>query len=255
MCLILLAYRCHPRNELVIAANRDEFFARPTAAMDYWQESRELLAGRDLQAGGTWLGVTRRGRFAAITNYRSPQEFRAGGPSRGLLVSEFLTGELDARACLAKLSRHGQQYRGFSLLLADAGGLSYYSNRGTGGPTLLQPGVYGLSNHLLDTDWPKVKRGRQRLGRLLSKGDGPEPSPEQLLALMMDKSAPADEDLPDTGVGLELERRLGAIFIEGPGYGTRSSTALLLRADGGGLVVERTHPTGGGETASRRFEF
>ena len=153
MCLILLAHQLHPGIPLILAANRDEFHDRPTAALDFWPESGDLLAGRDLQAGGTWFGVTRGGRWAAVTNYRTPAERRTGATSRGKLVSDFLTGAGSAASYLEELATADDDYNGFNLLLGDGGGVYHYSNR-SGETTKLEPGCYGLSNHLLYTPWP-----------------------------------------------------------------------------------------------------
>ncbi len=158
MCLIVFAWRQHPDFPLIVAANRDEFYERPTLAADFWADHPEVLGGRDLKEMGTWLGITRKGRFAALTNYRDPLHVRADAPSRGWLVRDFLTGERGAEDYLARLRDRGAAYNGFSLILGDAAGLYYYSNRGEEGPAALAPGVYGLSNHLLDTPWPKVRR-------------------------------------------------------------------------------------------------
>lgn len=242
MCLILFAYRVHPRYELVLAANRDEFYARPTAPLGFWDDVPDLLAGRDLKEGGTWLGITRRGRFAAITNYRDPSRFRPDAPSRGTLVSDYLSGTESAQEYLARIASRGADYNGFNLLLGGISGLFYYSNQGGGSPRALTPGLYGLSNHLLNTPWPKVDRGRQGLAALLE--DGAELTPEALLALLTDRARPADADLPNTGVTLEWERVLSPLFIESPDYGTRSSTALLVEKGGIVQVAEKTWADG-----------
>lgn len=242
MCLILFAYHTHPRYELVLAANRDEFYARPTLPMAFWEDAPDLLAGRDLEAGGTWLGVTRQGRFAAITNYRDPANMRPKAPSRGALVSDYLRGDAAAWDYLVCLAPHAADYNGFNLLLGDAEGLFYYSNQ-QGTPRALAPGLYGLSNHLLDTPWPKVERGRRGLAALL-KAD-PEPSGDALLELLANRAWATDAELPNTGVSREWERALSPLFIETPGYGTRSSTVLRIAAEGEMWVLEKTWPEGG----------
>ena len=168
MCLILIAYRCHPRYPLLVAANRDEFHDRPTAPLAFWHDLPQILAGRDLKADGTWLGVTQSGRFAAITNYREPARIMLDAPSRGCLVSDYLGSVESVRIYLDRLAWTVEIYNGFNLLLGDFGNLHYYSNRG-GVARALTPGVYGLSNHLLDTPWPKVERGRQALRGLLDR--------------------------------------------------------------------------------------
>lgn len=234
MCLILLAWRSHPDYPLVVAANRDEFFSRPTAPAAFWPESPQVLAGRDLEAGGTWLGVTRTGRFAALTNFRDPARNRVGAPSRGELVSRFLTGSLTPSAYLDMLESCSDRYNGFNLLFGDPAGLWYFSNCG-GGERQLGPGVYGLSNHLLDTPWPKVARGKSALNTALRA----LPEEKPLFDLLHDDSVAPDEVLPRTGVSLEWERLLSAAFISSPGYGTRSATVLLADAAGNVRFVEK----------------
>jgi uncharacterized protein with NRDE domain len=222
MCLIVLAWQAHPDYPLVLAANRDEFYHRPARAARFWEEVPEVLAGRDLSAGGTWLGVTRRGRFAALTNFREPGA-AAGARSRGLLVSAFLQGDMTPLAYAQEVADRSADYSGFNLLVGDAGMLVAVGNRGTP-PTLLEPGVHGLSNHLLDTPWPKVERARAALAALLPS----PPRHEELLALLADDRPAPDDALPDTGIGLAMERTLSPVFIRAPGYGTRASSVLLL---------------------------
>lgn len=237
MCLILIAYRCHPGYELVVAANRDEFHQRPTAPLGFWDESPQMLAGRDLQEGGTWMGIARVGHFAAITNYRDPGQVKSGAPSRGRLVRDFLQGSQSANDYLEQLRPIADNYNGFNLLLGDQTGLYYHSNQ-TGEIRILPPGWYGLSNHLLDTPWPKLRRGLSLLrGRLDQR---PAPTPDDLLEVLTDRRVAPDADLPETGVSLEWERWLSSIFIDAPGYGTRASTALLVRNDGDAHIVEIT---------------
>ena len=297
MCLILMAYRCHPGYELLVAANRDEFHDRPTAPLGFWDDAPDVLAGRDLQEGGAWMGVTRAGRFAALTNYRDPSRIMTGAPSRGHLVSDYLRGEQSARAVLKGLPSVADRYNSFNLLLGDETGLYYYSNR-AGEPRALPPGLYGLSNHLLDTPWPKLRRGLTMLRNLLEQlpavadrynsfnlllGDetglyyysnragqpralppglyglsnhlldtpwpklrrgltmlqnlleqSPDPVSDELLKILTDRTMAPDAELPKTGVPLDWERWLSAIFIDAPGYGTRSST--VLRVDNCGNV-------------------
>jgi uncharacterized protein with NRDE domain len=224
MCLILFAYNMHPSYRLILAANRDEFYDRPSAPADFWAKHPQVLAGIDLKEKGTWLGVTRQGKFAAITNYRDPASWKDQAPSRGKLVSRFLTGHSGAGSYVKKISAHASEYNGFNLLLGDDDGLFVYSNRG--GKHELSSGIYGLSNHLLDTPWPKVKRGKKLLQAVLTqKGDELE---EALFAMLADRLVPPDRDLPKTGVNLEWERILSPIFISSPVYGTRSSTILLI---------------------------
>jgi uncharacterized protein with NRDE domain len=221
MCLIALAWQAHPDYPLIVMANRDEFHRRPAAPARFWPEAPSLLAGRDLSAGGTWLGVTRQGRFAALTNYRDPAA-PPGERSRGLLVSQFLMGHERAISYAATVAAEGRHYGGFNLLLGDREALVIVSNRGTA-PARLAPGIHGLSNHLLDTPWPKVAKARAGLQTRLA-----EPNADTLLALLGDQAVAADADLPETGIGLAMERMLSPLFIHSPQYGTRASTVLLM---------------------------
>lgn len=247
MCLILFAYQTHPRHRLVVAANRDEFYARPTAPAAFWSDAPEVLAGRDLREGGTWLGVTRGGRFAAVTNVREPEMYRVGAPSRGFLVSDFLRGSESPEVYAERLAETGGEYNGFNLLLVDGRSLVWLSNRGEGARTL-EPGVYGLSNALLDTPWPKVEMGKEDLRRAL-EGDGDEALAAALFATLARRDPAPDARLPATGIGAERERALSSAFIATPEYGTRCSTVLLMGRDGAVSFTERTSvPATGGWT-------
>lgn len=226
MCLILLAWRCHPDFDLVVAANRDEFFARPTAPAAYWNEAPAVLAGRDLEAGGTWMGISREGRFSALTNFRDPGHHRPGRPSRGRLVADFLTGDDRPADYIRRSTAYGSDCNGYNLLVADRDSLWWASNVG-GEPRELSPGIYGVSNHLLDTPWPKVGAGKTALGAALSA----LPDDAGLLALLGDDGIHPDASLPQTGVSLEWERLLSSAFVRSPDYGTRSSTILLRDRD------------------------
>jgi uncharacterized protein with NRDE domain len=237
MCLLFLARDAHPSHRLIVAANRDEFFARPSARVAGWSDHPQVIAGRDREHGGTWMGVTRRGRFAALTNYREPGQRIEGAPSRGLLVSEFLVGEATPAAYAGELARRADEYNGFNLVLGDGDELLWFSNRGDG-PQRLAPGVHGLSNHLLGTPWPKVAGGLREFEAGIGL-DGDELI-EALLAVLADRSIPPDADLPHTGVDLEWERILGARLIVSPDYGTRCSSVALLDRGGGGRFVEQT---------------
>ncbi len=252
MCLILFAHRCHPRYRLVVAANRDEFHARPSAVAGYWGDAPEVLAGRDLEAGGTWLGITRRGRFAAVTNYREPGRQVDGARSRGALVGEFLTGAESARDHLDAVAADGERCNGFSLVADDGDDCGWCSNRG-GGAAMLAPGVYGLCNHLLDTPWPKLVRGREALREIVSTHDRIDAA-ELLATLDQRQPAPA-ASLPDTGIEPAWERALSALFVSAPGYGTRCSTAVLVGYDGEVTFVERSFDAAGVACDERAFTF
>jgi uncharacterized protein with NRDE domain len=236
MCLILFAHEAHPQYKLIVAANRDEFYARPAARVDWWPEMPDVLAGKDLQADGSWMGIHRSGRFAALTNYREPGKFLPEAPSRGALVTDFLSGADSPAAYLETLADRGQEYNGFNLLTGDAGQMGYYSNR-AGKPQLLAPGVYGLSNHLLNTPWPKIRRGRQQLEAAM----GTDFDADDLFTILRDPQMAPDHQLPDTGVSLEWERMLSAMFIESPVYGTRVSSVLLVDRQDRVFYEERAH--------------
>lgn len=251
MCLLLFAYQSHPQHRLVLVANRDEFYERPTAPAAFWEDASGVLAGRDLKSGGTWLGVSRSGGLAALTNFREPGNEDAWRPSRGVLVANFLRGDKPPEAYLAHMQRKADLFNGFNLIVGDAATLYYFSNR-EGVIRRLGAGVYGISNHLLDTPWPKVTAGKAHLRRLLA--DGAPIDPETLLDLVADPATAPDEALPDTGVGLEWERVLSAMFIQSPIYGTRTTTALLFDYDGQVTFVERTYDHGHPQPA-RRFTF
>lgn len=234
MCLILLAWQAHPRFPVVLAANRDEFFARPAAPAAWWA-TPPMLAGRDLLAGGSWLGVDRRGRFAALTNYRDPTAVRTDAPSRGALVAGALGPARSVHEQLAELQGRARIYNGFNLLFSDGQELAVYESVPERG-RVLGPGVYGLSNHLLDTPWPKVMAAKTALSAALVH----LPDWQPLLRLLRDESQARDEQLPGTGLSLEWERLLSSAFIRAPGYGTRCSTILLIDAAGSAQFHEWT---------------
>lgn len=233
MCLIALAYRVHPRYPLVVMANRDEFLHRPTAAAHFWEDAPQLFAGRDLQAGGTWMGISRHGRFAALTNHRDLRIPATEGPSRGLLVRQALEEftVLGDTAC----------YPGFNLLHGGVMDLRYHSNI-SGLEVPLGEGVHCLSNALLNTPWPKVQRATRALEQAL---EGPEAElTGRLFAALADQTPALEEELPNTGLPLEQERALSPIFIRTPGYGTRASTVVLVDRDGLVHYHERSWPHG-----------
>lgn len=261
MCTLFLALEARPDFSLVLLSNRDEFHARASLPLHGWPDTPGLLAGKDAERGGIWLGVNRSGHLAALTNVREglhapPPHL----PSRGRLGLEFLAREVGVHTYLDRLAESAGSYPGFNLLLGSAGAVYWVSNRlpipGSAGSSIcrkLEPGLHGLSNGMLNEPWPKVVAGRLRLKDLLAQPD--EPSEEQLLDLMCDTSPAADTDLPDTGVGLEKERELSPLFIKGPVYGTRTTTLLLRRPSGAWVMHERTWGPDGEPRGRQRFEF
>lgn len=250
MCLILIAWRAHPSFPLVVAANRDEFFSRPTRVAEFWPDAPKVLAGRDVLSLGTWLGITSSGRFAALTNFRDPALVRDGAPSRGRLVADFLTGSDSVEAYGERLGVVAKGYNGFNLIYGDLARLAYFSN--CGDPVRrLRPGIYGLSNHLLDTPWPKVAKGKSALTSALHA----LPDIEPLQALLRDDALADDEALPRTGVSLQWERLLSAAFVRSSDYGTRSSTVLILDAAGGLHFDETTFDADAQIVDRRHFEL
>jgi uncharacterized protein with NRDE domain len=234
MCLLLVANRVHPRYDLAVAANRDEQHARPSAPAHFWRNPVGLLAGRDLSAGGTWLGVDARGRFAAVTNFHETGGATARHmPSRGGLVTAYLGGEADAARFVQDLAARANDYAGFSLLLADRDSLWYATNRGPLFARRLEPGIYGLSNHLLDTPWPKTVRARERLASWVDVGS---PDLEPLHALLLDSAT-------EPGSGLPWPAASGA-FVNGEEFGTRSATWLARDAELLQLGEENFAPLG-----------
>jgi uncharacterized protein with NRDE domain len=250
MCVIVLAWRVHADYPLVVAANRDEFHERPAAAAQFWDDRPEILGGRDLECMGTWLGMTRAGKFAAVTNVREGTDTRTGERSRGLLASEFLGNSAGAAQHAAQKAAEGDLYRGFNLLAADADELWWVSNRGNG-PRRLGPGLYGVSNHLLDTPWPKVVRAKARLAEVLEVA----PALDSIFELLADDAHAPDPELPDTGVGLERERMLSPTKIVSGTYGTRCSTALTVAANGAVRFAERAFDREGRDLDTVRYEF
>jgi uncharacterized protein with NRDE domain len=252
MCLILLAHDVHPNYPLILAANRDEFYDRPTESAAFWPDAPAILAGRDLVNHGTWMGLSRSGRLTALSNFRDPSEREREGRSRGLLVADFLRESGPVRPSLEKIARRRADYRSFNLLAGTPRELYVYSSR-EDRIRSLPPGIYGLSNHLLNTPWPKVVRGREGLAKLLEQGG--EPPPSALFDLLADTSRAPDPLLPDTGIGLEWERALSSTFIVTPTYGTRSSTVLLIDRNASATFIERSFRGSPGRWSDVAHEF
>jgi uncharacterized protein with NRDE domain len=231
VCLILFAYQSHARFRLIMAANRDEYYERPTQALQFWSDDPDIAAGRDLKEMGTWLGITRKGRLAAVTNYREVGFKKHGAPSRGDLVVDFLVGNMPPGVYSEKLQRVGDRYNGFNLIFGDTNGLHYFSNRCRCLSQPIAPGIYGLSNRLLDSDWPKVRNGKSRLATILGQDDDAQ-FRLHLWELLKNQEPAPEAELPETGVGRGWERILAPIFITSSTYGTRSSSLLTLSYDG-----------------------
>lgn len=243
MCLVALAWKCHPRWRLLMAGNRDEFHARPTAPLQPWQPPQEaVIAGRDLRSGGSWMGMSTRGHAAVVTNVRDPTA-PAGGPSRGELIAGYLAGNQGAARYVDGLAGRASEFAPFNLLLADADHCCYLGNHPAALHQRLPPGIHGMSNGTLDAPWPKTRRLMQALETWLEQDTSDLGDLWQALA---DESHPADEDLPHTGIPLELERRLSRTFIRGSDYGTRASTLIAIDHDGHGFIHERRFGPDGG---------
>jgi uncharacterized protein with NRDE domain len=249
MCVVALAWNAHPRWRLLLAGNRDEFHARPTAGLARWPDSG-LIAGRDLQSGGTWVGLDRRGRVAVVTNVRDGLAQPHVGPSRGALPVGFLDGVADAADETAELLARAEEFAPFNLVLADAGGCWHVGNH----PVRREPlaaGVHAISNGAIDAPWPKTG---YLAAALRSWIDARSDDLQPLWTALADERTAPDAELPDTGVGIELERRLSPVFIRGDAYGTRASTIIAIDHDGHGFIVERRFGPNGvfeGETLLR----
>lgn len=254
MCLLFLGRSAHKQYPLILLANRDEFHARPTRRAGFWPDHPAVLAGRDLQAGGTWLGITRGGRWAALTNFREPST-GTFARSRGDIVKDYLTGTASARDYAVRMKQQAGDYDGFNLLLGDPREALWLSNRG-GDIERLPEGIVGLSNHLLETPWPKVAHGKRALSDQLDE----EPVIDRMFSPLTDQTV-YERDLPDTGLDEETERLLSSAFISSPAYGTRSSTLVMVDRNNRVYFEERTYdnPTGGpggpDEYSSRIFRF
>ena len=223
MCLILIAHHAHPKYPLILLANRDEFYSRPTAQADYWSQDPEILAGKDLQAGGTWMGINKFGHIAALTNYRSLDNIQYV-KSRGELVLNYIKNKNKPDAYLNQLSKLRKEYAGYNLLVGHLDHLLVFSNINNQ-IQQLQPGIHGLSNRFLNSDWFKVKKGKQALAQLISED---KIERNLFLEVLQDRQVALDEDLPNTGFTKAQEKMLSPLFIESPTYGTRCSTIITI---------------------------
>lgn len=254
MCLIAFAWNAHPDYPLVVAANRDEWHDRPSAVAAWGDDHPNILAGRDLKAGGTWLGISRSGRFAALTNFRDPSDQKSDARSRGHLVSEFLSGTESAREYLVALRNDVQRYQGFNLLVGDGDSLFYFSSR-TGEVLPVPAGVHALSNHMLNEPWPKVEMAKSALCAALQAKMPEKARQKAIYEILSNDRTAADSVLPNTGVGLEWERILSPVMIVTEKYGTRCSTVLTLASTGEVAFEERTRDHRGVVTGVATYQF
>jgi len=252
MCLIVFAINTHKHYKLIVATNRDEFFERPAEPVHLWNHSTTLYAGKDLKEGGTWMGINEQGRFAAITNYRDGREFGKKYPvSRGRIVTDFFTYNGTPNAYLGEIDAGKDKYAGFNLLAGDAGKIFYYSNRG-GGKSMLDKGVFGLSNAFLNTPWFKVSKTIASFKKLLKSE---EFEPAAVFDILAERSKAPPEELPDTHIPAELEYKLSSPFINFEGYGTRSGTVLTVDQSDRVIIIEKTYGQDGAEQFETKAEF
>ena len=254
MCLLVLAWAAHPRYPLVVAANRDEYQERPAAPLGKWPQPPGILAGRDLRANGTWLAFDPARRFGVVTNFRELQRPEHTAPSRGSLIPQYLAGVAGPGEFFRRLEASAEDYSGFNLLLADRESLCYGSNRAQPFARQLPPGIYGLSNELLDTPWPKLTRVKLRFRQWL---EDPAASADGLFALLADRTQAADggAQLPMGGLPRDWDRILSAPFVLHPAYGTRCSTVALLDAGGGLYLAERRFDSAGESAGETEFRL
>lgn len=241
MCLLFFAYECHPSYRLILAANRDEYYRRPTETAHFWASHPWVLAGRDLEMQGTWMGITRSGRISALTNYRDPSAQIINPESRGILVSNYLCSNESPEEYMVEVANKRTHYNPFNLLVGDSLNLFYF-NKLSSKASALKPGIYGLSNHFLDTPWPKVKKSKQALANYIENQAMIEP--QNLFEILADTEKALDHELPNTGISQEYEKILSPIFIQGAEYGTRSSTVLLIDRNNHVIFKEKSYILG-----------
>ena len=250
MCLIAFALNEHPQYPLILIANRDEFFARPTDYAAFWENHPDVLAGKDLKGGGTWMGVNKQGKIAAVTNYRDPQNINETAKTRGDLTKDFLIGDLSAEAHMMNVAKESSLYNGFNLLLFENGGGFHFSNYGKN-IRHMSNGIFGLSNAVLDTPWPKL----EKLKRNLSEAIAGDFDSSAMFDLLQDNEKAADEDLPKTGVPYEWEKALSSICIKTENYGTCCSTIITIDHQGVLSFMEKSYPVGARESKTLSFQF
>ncbi len=251
MCLIFFSLKQHPTYKLIVAANRDEFYNRKTAVAHFWEDHPTILGGRDLEACGTWMGINKAGRISLLTNYRDPQNINPNAPSRGQLVSDYLLTKDEPKTYLESIDKNGKTYNGFNLIVGNPDTLWYYSNYRQG-ITEITPGFYGLSNHLLETPWPKVIRGKEKLKPVLSQI---QIDPGQIFEVLYDDQRAVDDQLPNTGLTLERERALSSMFIKTENYGSRCSTVVLIDYNNNVLFTERVYDLQTFQFTTQSFQF
>ncbi len=251
MCLIFLSYKQHKEYPLVILANRDEFYKRPTLPANYWEENPNILGGKDLEGGGTWMGITRKGYFAMLTNYRDIANIKPYAPTRGKLVSDYLAGEFNPKEYLKALSKSGDLYNGYSLIAGSFNDPWYYSNYGNK-IAQLGTGLYGLSNALLNSKWPKIESGKAALAPLLSKATLNKGA---LFDVMVNQQQADDNNLPSTGLPLDKERAISPLFIHIEGYGTRCTTLITVSKEGIVDFTERQYSNGIATGEENHYSF
>jgi len=257
MCLIFLSLHQHPNYKLIVAANRDEFYARKTVAAEFWNDHPQIVGGKDLEARkpdgtcGTWMAMNKNGRIAMVTNYRDLKNLKSQAPSRGHLVTDFLLSDSRPEKYLKSIEPRASLYNGFNLIVGSAEELFYLSNYKEG-IVNIENGFHGLSNHLLDTPWPKVRRGKEKMKILFEEK---KIKPEEILSALYDEQQAPDEQLPDTGVGLERERMLSSMFIKSPNYGSRCSTVVTIDRNNKVEFTERVYDFTTFAFTEKRFAF
>ena len=252
MCLIVMSYKHHPDYKLIFAANRDEFYERPASPAAFWSEEPSLLAGKDLKEGGTWCGITKTGRLAAITNYRDMKSIKKNAVSRGKIVIDFLTGRSSPELYGKALKDSAEQYNGYSLIFGNKSDLYFFSNRKKE-LVEIKAGVHGLSNHLLNTPWYNVERSKALFNKAIEKGNNN--LIDELFGLLSDDTPTTDDNLPDTGLDPKLERAISPIFTKTDVYGTRSSTVILIDNNGNVNFIERSLDSSTKEWKTSSYDF
>ncbi len=251
MCLIFISLKQHPTYKLILAANRDEFYNRKTAPADFWKDHSNIVGGRDLEAQGTWLAMTTSGKISMLTNYRDPKNINPSAPSRGQLVSDYLEQDVASEEYVKKIETKAKAYNGFNLLVGNPEEFFYLSKYKIGIDKITS-GLYGLSNHLLETPWPKVKNGKRKFEQLLRS---PNISSHLLFEFLYDGERASDDQLPETGIGLERERALSSMFIKSPNYGSRCSTVILIDQQNNVEFSERVYDLTSFDFTTNTFKF